>query len=104
MRYHQPENTFPLVGMKNFTEKDVAIRRKKTTTGAGVWFVLKNRLSPNFINSFHQQKKTRIKKNNVSYKQKNTFPLAEMKDWLKNMIQLKEKLLPLATVDCKMRK
>ena len=27
-----------------------------------------------------------------------------MKDWQKNMIQLKEKLLPLATVDCYMRK
>ena len=38
------------------------------------------------------------------HKQKNTFPLAEMKDLLKNMIQLKEKLLPLATVDCYMRK
>ena len=35
---------------------------------------------------------------------KNSFALARMKDWLKNMCQLKKELLPLATVDCCLRK
>ena len=35
---------------------------------------------------------------------KNSFALARMKDWLKNMCQLKKKLLSLATVDCCLRK
>ena len=35
---------------------------------------------------------------------KNSFSLAGMKNRLKNMFQLKKKLLPLATVDCYLRK
>ena len=34
----------------------------------------------------------------------NSISLAGMKDWLKNMFQLKEKLLPLEAVDCCLRK
>ena len=35
---------------------------------------------------------------------KNSFSLAGIKNWLKNMFQLKKKLLPLAAVDCCLRK
>ena len=35
---------------------------------------------------------------------KNSFPLTEMKDWLKNMIQLKNELFRLTAVECRLRK
>ena len=35
---------------------------------------------------------------------KSSFPLAGINDWLENMLQLKEKLLPLAAANCCLRK
>ena len=40
----------------------------------------------------------------VSIRQKISFSLAAIKDWLKNMFRLKKKLLPLAAADCCLRK
>ena len=99
------KNAFRLYGKVASILKNLKIPENIEKTGVHQQeyiFVFKNRLSPSFNNSFHQQKK--LGKKHYCFQQiKNSFPLAGMKGWLKN-IQLKNELFPLAAVDCCLKK
>ena len=83
----------------NWTLSKISKKKfKKWCRLAGILFAFKKWLSPNFNNSFHYQKTTRDKKITISRfpVEKKPFPLARMEDLLKNMFQLKNKLVRLA--------
>ena len=84
---------------KCFFTENLWKNRKKRCPLAAVWFVLKNRHSLISLIVSISRKNSEWKKK-CFLQTKYSFPLARMKDWLKNMLQLKNKLLSLIAVDC----
>ena len=78
----------PLAGMKHFIKSSFPLARK--TASAGMLEIKKieeNRLTPNFKNSVHQQRKAPHRSIKFAVNQK-FVPLARTKHFLKNAISL----------------
>ena len=97
------KNTFPLYGKAASTLRNLWKNRQKMVSTSRSIVCLYKLTPPSSIILSTRRKKLGIKQ--YCFQQtKNSFLLAEMKDCLKNMSPLKEKLLPLAPIDCYLRK